>query len=418
MKKWPALALIATVLTSVLPVAEAFAADLPDPAPTNVQISWAADGSRQVHVTWDETAPRPNRIAVRDLDKAANVIAGYTTVEAPNSIDLPADLFRNHEHLQVMVAAGTRDGLTSPEGPSVTFDSHYPSTEVDGVTLAPTGMTVKARSTLPQDTTPGDPLDNDGTSYEPKYRLDFKTYSLAPAGPATEVFVTHPASNYAFFLAAHSRWLPDAWNNEVVVDRPRVTAQAPARWQYGSEMSVTGSYGRLLGTYQPRVILHARNSPTSPWYVVMTTVASSEGKFSLSFLARTREYRIAMASSVTKVVNWTAFVGGSTAPMKSVAYQRVYGLFTTPTIKVGQTSNVHVQLNVFLPTGLVALQRWNGKTWVFVQNIALKDNVGWAKVTGKAVGSSTYRIYSPNVTKDGMLVAAAYSPNFTLKVSR
>jgi hypothetical protein len=79
---------------------------------------------------------------------------------------------------------------------------------------------------------------------------------------------------------------------------------------------------------------------------------------------------------------------------------------------------VHVQLNVFLPTGLVALQRWNGKTWVFVQNIALKNNVGWAKVTGKAAGSSTYRIYSPNVTKDGMLVAAAYSPNFTLKVSR
>jgi hypothetical protein len=417
MKKWPALAVAATLLTATLP-AGAYAADLPDPAPTNVQISWAVDGTAQVHVTWDEAAPRPNKVAVRDLDKAVNVAAAYTTADAPNSFDLPAGLFRNREHLQVMVAAGTREGVTSPEGSSAIFDSSYPSTKVEGVTLTPTGMTVNAHPSPLQDTTPGDPLDNDGTNYQPKYQLDGQSYSLGPAGPATQVFVTHPAPSYAFALVGHSQWGVDAYDNRVIVDRPRVTVQAPARWQYASDMRVTGSYGRLLGWYQPRVILQARNSATSPWYVVASDVATADGNFTFVFPARSREYRIAMANSITKATDFTVFVGGYTAPVKTVAYQRVYALFTTPTVKVGQTSNVHVQLNVFLPKALVALQRWNGKTWVFVQNITLTNNVGWAKVTAKTPGYSAYRIYSPNVTKDGMLVAAAYSPNFTLTTVR
>ncbi|QNE19300.1 hypothetical protein F1D05_16980 [Kribbella qitaiheensis] len=423
MKKWPALAVTATVLTSMLPTG-AFAADLPDPAPTNVQVSWDTHFAHTIRVTWDEAEARPNKVVVRDLDASADREVFYPAADRPNTVTVGTLDLWNRAHLQIVVVAGTVTTVTSPEGRSAVFDGYVPDTTVDAVTPTATGITVKAHSTAGPDSTPGDPLDGDDqVKYEPVYRsADRQRFSLGPAGTETEFSISHPAPNYTFNVETSSRWAPVASGDDVVVDHARLTATTPARWQYGSEMKITGSHGKLIGQQQ-RVVLQARNSPTSPWYVVTYDVGSYEdGSFSFSFLAMTREYRIAMANSFTRSGadrgDWSMFYGGYSAPMKTVAFQRVYGVFTTPTIKVGQTSNVHVQLNVFLPTGLVALQRWNGKTWVFVQNIALKDNVGWAKVTGKAVGSSTYRIYSPNVIKDGMLVAAAYSPNFVLSVIR
>jgi hypothetical protein len=426
MKKWPALAVAVTALTATLPTL-ASAATLPDPAPTNVQISWATDGSRRVHVTWDEAAPVSNKVFARDLDSSAVVAAFYPPADAGNTINFDASNLATVSHdrrLEMVVVAGTPAGVTSPEGRSVAFDNHVPDTVLDSVTQTATGMTVKVHPVPYNDTTPNDPLDAAQLTYEPKYSMNYRQYSLGAPGEATEFSITHPAPGYRFYVKTDGHWISEVWGDYVNVDHANLTVQGPpARLEYNAATVFRGSLGPLVERQQQLVVLQARNSPTSPWYAVTTMMAPTEtGNYSFSVLARSREYRIAVPGHSRTEGNgfdeWTLLYGGYSALMKSVAYQRVYGKFTTPKIRVGQTASAQAMLSVSVPTSVVALQRWNGKTWVFVQNITLKNNVGYAKVTSKTAGVATYRMYSPNLTKDGMLVAAAYSPNFTLTTVR
>lgn len=424
MKKWPAAVVAGALLTSGLTATEAFAAD---PAPTNVQISWATDGSRRVHVTWDEAEPLPNKVFARDLDSSAVVAAFYPPADAGNAINFDASNLAAVAHdrrLEIVVVAGTPAGVTSPEGRSVAFDNHVPDTVFDSVTQTATGVTVKVHPEPYNDTTPNDPLDAEQVTYEPKYSLNHRQFSLGAPGQATEFSITHPAPGYQFYVKTAGPWVGEVWGDYVNVDHANLTLQGPpARLEYNAATIFRGSLGPLVERQQQLVVLQARNSPTSAWYAVTTMMAPTEtGNYSFSVLARSREYRIAVPGHSRSEGNgfdeWTLLYGGYSAVMKSVAYQRVYGKFTTPKIKVGQTASAQAMLSVTLPTSVVALQRWNGKTWVFVQNITLKNNVGYAKVTSKTAGVSTYRMYSPNLTKDGMLVAAAYSPNFTLTTVR
>lgn len=66
--------------------------------------------------------------------------------------------------------------------------------------------------------------------------------------------------------------------------------------------------------------------------------------------------------------------------------------------------------------GAAALQRWNGKTWVFITNVAIKGGYGTGYLSATKAGRFTYRYYVPAHTYNGLSVAAAYSPNFVLTV--
>jgi hypothetical protein len=130
MKKWPALAVTAGLVATGLTTTQAGAA-LPDPAPTNVQISWKDDTFQYVHVTWAEDAPRPNKVFIRTVGQPAQSVVTYVAADAPNAVDLPkAPISDLKGPLEIGVAVGTSAGETSTVAVSSKFDNNSPGRPV------------------------------------------------------------------------------------------------------------------------------------------------------------------------------------------------------------------------------------------------------------------------------------------------
>jgi len=126
---------------------------------------------------------------------------------------------------------------------------------------------------------------------------------------------------------------------------------------------------KITGTYTPsserrQVVLQARNSSTSPWYVVRSYNFSG-GKFEFDLgtagTRQTNEARLAVAP----------------------------GINTTAT-----------------------LQRWNGKTWTAVGPVKVTNGKGVAYIRTTTRGRVAYRYYVPASTYGGLRFAAAYTPTF------
>jgi hypothetical protein len=129
----------------------------------------------------------------------------------------------------------------------------------------------------------------------------------------------------------------------------------------------------------------------------------------------TRQYRVLIANRSSLS---SAYFGGATAPVTTTTAHKPYtARFYTPTVRRGQTAVAELGVAPAF-SGKVSLQRWNGKTWTGVKDVAI--NQGYAKGTFPAnlLGRVAYRYYVPARTWKGLVVAAAYSPNFVLTTIR
>jgi hypothetical protein len=161
MKKWPTLALTAGLVAVGLTTTEATAA-LPDPAPSNVKISWKDETYKFVHVTWDEAGARPNKIYVRAVDRPQQYRVHYVAADQSNEVDLPTEELAVFNYdTQIGVAVGTETGETSPAALSVPFDTSGPPPVVlDSATLSGTStLHVKWHTGKPSTDNTPDPLD-------------------------------------------------------------------------------------------------------------------------------------------------------------------------------------------------------------------------------------------------------------------
>jgi hypothetical protein len=419
MKKLSVAALLTSLLSAGV-VVPAHAAEPTDPAPANVQISWKDDTHKFVHVTWTEDGSRPNRVYLRPAGGTTKKNVQVLAADAPNEIDLPTvTVLRAGIRLVVGVTVGTAEGETSPAADSPAFDT------IDAgapkiVSFKPYGtstlqVTWKQGASVYTDTTPGDPLDLDGpVSYQPMYRgADGVGVPIGPPTSNTSISFAGPKPPYRFYVQSVNEWTAVS-SQEVQAEPTAITASIPTWVVSGNETVIRTSFGDpVWGPAGARVTLQARNTTTSPWYAVASGDSSSqEYQFNLPSVG-TRQYRIAVANAPGFDLH--AFFGGYSAPVTTTVQQKT----TMVVDNYGVVRNYEAWGTLYVKpavTGTVALQRWNGKTWVFVKNTALKTGVADFRMSSPTVGTFVYRYYVPAHTNNGLPVAAAYSTNFTIKV--
>jgi hypothetical protein len=417
--KWPALALTVTVLASTLPAAEAFAAEPTDPAPTNVQISWKDETFQFVHVTWEEDAARPNLISVRKPGSTAAAPLRMVAADAPNEIDLPKDsVWMAGVLLEVRVSVGTATGATSPVAVSPAFDTIDAGQPVIQ-SYQPSGtstlhVTWKQGTSVFKDTTPGDPLDRElPASYQPAYRIgNAASVPIGQPTPDTAITFTGPNPPYSFLVQSRNEWTNVS--SEYVEARPIAFTTSIPSWVVADRNTVIR--GTYTGPDYATVTLQARNTPTSPWYAV-AGYTFTDNTYQFTVPSRgTRQYRVAISNTKQSPLPKIAWFGGYSAPVTTTTQLKAtVSLGTSSVYRGNQPVAAWLYVNPAV-TGTAALQRWNGKTWTLVGNVAISGGRGTGYLSATMAGTFTYRYYVPTHTYNGLSVAAAYSPNFVLKV--
>jgi hypothetical protein len=411
MKKPLLFALSAGLVVGGLSATPAVAAD---PAPANVKISWKDDTFQAVHVTWEESGDRPNVIRVRNQTGALwSTVAPAGTA---NVVDIPENVIpRDAGTLDITVAVGDAEADTSPVVASPQFDTDAPVTwpDLGPLTQLADGLTVQWTPPVDWgDATPGDPLDrSDAIRYLPQYQTAGQVKPLGGPITATALTFTNPVPKYDFGVRARNEWGIGPLGAQVNVSSAQLTTSIPARVLYGQPTVIKGDVGHPGGEFM--VVLQARNSATSAWYVVGTTTTYwKDSSFSFQVTAAgTRQYRVAVPDLSVQTYAW---FGDISAPVTTTTAQRITSAaFAAPIVKRGQiaTANLTVEPRF---TGRVQLQKWNGTTWVHVKDVLINAGRASGQVVSTTPGRVSYRYYVPNITYNGLLVAAAYTPNFVL----
>jgi hypothetical protein len=412
---------IAALITTTLTAVPATASTLLDPAPSNVRISWKDDTFQHVRVTWEEDEPRPNVIVLRHRGGQARYLPVYLAADAPNAVDVPAVSVRDlawtegGTPLEFEVAVGTSAGTTSPIAVTEAFDASAPlpasvvSTAMSGAST----LTVRwAPAAAPADETPGDPLDRTvPLTYQASYRLSEtgQETQLGQRSAATQVTFTSPKPSFHFSVTVFNEWGGQYPGAGVDAEGAKLTANVPAWavYQAGSP-KITGTYSPVE---QPRqVILQARNSPTSPWYVVATD-AFTGGKYAFPLgTGGSRQYRVVVPNA-SYHGGVTLSYGAYTAPASSTTQLRATAAFRWTQVRVGTTNEARLTVGPGVTT-TATLQRWNGATWTTVGPVAVRNGQGTGYIRTVTPGRTAYRYYVPASTFGGASFAAAYTATF------
>ncbi|WP_344182223.1 hypothetical protein [Kribbella lupini] len=409
-----ALSVAAGMLGSVLTATEAFAAD---PAPTGVTITWKDATHAFVRVTWTDEGDLPNKVVVRAPSTMATLLPVFVPAGAANVVDYPATrLPMDADALQIEVSAGTAAGETGPAGVSPQFDTTaaVPVTKVSATISGSSAMRVRWKPIVSSttDRTPSDPLDLDGTTlYTPRVVAGGKITDLAAASKATEISFTGPPPPYRFEVLTSNEW--GSRSSEVVTAATSgLTAVIPAWVKSGSPLSEPAITGTFAGD-SAQVILQARNTATSPWYVVASQM-NYEGTYRLGLGAvGSRQYRVQVPNRVNEFSNVVHFGGFSQTQAMTVQNNAWSVRWEPAAVKRGQTAMAamsHSPAAVYS----VILQRWTGTTWSTVGPVKAASGSARGYVKGGALGRVAYRYYLPATTVKGLWYAAAYSPNFVL----
>lgn len=413
MKNWPALAVTAGLVATGLTTTEAAAA-LPDPAPTNVQIGWKDDTFQFIHVTWEEDSPQPNKIVARRQGGTPVAQVMYVAADDPNEVDLRADLVDlDIPVMEIGVAVGTEAGETSPVAVSKPFDTidPQPPSLVSFTMSGSSTLAVKWRAGSPFeiDTTPADPLDGSApVLFTPQYTLPERTVELAKPSAATELTFTGPMPPFTFQVSAQNEWGTRGAGSRVYAQRGGLTAKIPT-WVVASS-----AQAKITGTFaspKAQIVLQARNSSTSPWYVVASQTCY-DGKYEFDLgAAGSRQYRVAMPN--TPVDHFAYFGGYSPIVSTTVQISPYSAFFSNATIRRGESGQARLYMSPSI-VGKAILQRWNGKTWITVGSVAIANGMGVGYVRSTTPGRVAYRYYVPSATLKGLSYAAAYSRTFVL----
>ncbi|ONI68408.1 hypothetical protein BWI15_36050 [Kribbella sp. ALI-6-A] len=415
MKNWPALAVTSVLAASLLTAAPAFAGGV---APTDVEIDWQDGTLRHVVVSWKDPAPQENVVVLRYQGETAGLRAISVTADLPDTVSIDAE--------EIVAAVGT--GSTKPlefavvggnqvppvaEAVSAAFDASTPSAPAfDGATMSATGTTtVRWKPAAMIDTTPDDPLDR---TLPARFQVTYDVLGTGNrywiGGPTTGTGISYTLkSEYDLFVAGVNEWGMGRDGGLVQARNTRLTANVPAWAVYGSGSTrVTGSY---TPTDQPRqVVLQARNSQTSPWYVV-SAGQFSQGRFAFALgTGGSRQYRV--TTQPLSYLNGSRIsYGASTIAVSSTTQLRAGAHFRSAQVPVGQTNEARLDVAPKVST-TATLQRWSGTTWTTVGPVAVRNGYGVGRIVTAKPSRVAYRYYVPATTYGGLRFAAAYTETF------
>jgi hypothetical protein len=396
----------------------------------NVHLAWV-DG--KVKISWTERTAIPNKIAL-EVEGEDDKQLGTTTADAPNQLIVRASALEP-SHDPVSTARIVISDPSTAEARSATFDRY-----IRGATSwAPTldsGVLSWAFAPHPAvDTTPADPLDVDKPArFIPRLTLGTKGVCREVQLPATttpygEIANQHQPFNVDMYAA--NEW----GESRIAGQRVRTSATtfaAPGSTTFGAPITMSGVTTlryleeRPAGYCQQttddtgkggiQVVLHARNSATSAWYVVGATKTDAQGKYSFTVKnPGAREYRAVLTDSAA----------GGVAQYQSISVSKtvrattkvVEAKFIDPTIFIGQMPNAYLWVD---PAGTqkAALQFKNASgVW---QGLMYKTLYAGRGLTGpfafNRVGTA-FRWWVPgSTTSTGLTVDPVYSAPFNLTV--
>lgn len=420
MKKSALLVLSAGLVLGGLTVTPAVAAD---PAPADVKISWKDDSFEFIRVTWTDTGAQPNRVFVRKVGSAVEKFAVHVAADGENVVDLRKDIVSDYGNtngtLEVGVAVGTAEGLTSPVAVSAAFDTYEAGTPrlVSWAGSGTSTLHVKwAAAPVGNDSTPNDPLDRtEPVRFDPRFKVaGGQSMPAGATGPATELTFTGPNPPYEFYVLSENEWFTGNPSQSVRAGQTKFTASIPTWAVAGTDTVIRGTYS---GPQYVGATLQARNSATSPWYAVTSYTNLTDGTFEFRLPSRgTREYRVAFAN-IAATAGPAVWFGGFTQAVTTTTQQKAIASLGAPSTVAG--SRVPAYLSV-LPevSGTAQLQRWSGSAWTVVGNVTLTNGNATGIIHQTTVGSTAYRYYVPAHTFNGLGVAAAYSNQFVLTTTR
>jgi hypothetical protein len=416
-KRWPAIVAAASLLSAGI-VTPAAAAE--DPAPTEVTIGWADATKQKIRVTWKDSGSTPNLVFLQRPGKTEQLFKNEVPADGPDQIDLSAGIVQQYSgdqyDLQIGVAVGTKvGGLTSPVGLSEDFDTMGPGEPVR-LSTTPTGsdtLLVRWRSAVQRvDVNPGDPFDSsDPPLFQPVYDKGAGPVQIKPWSSQTEVTFSGVKPPYQFHVNAKSSdWPAQRYGATFDVMTAGLTTKIPTWVLFGHATIITGTVADTAAA-RP-VVLQARNSPTSPWYVVSTQSVRLTYRFQVP-APGTREYRVVVPNASGGL---GVSYGATSAAVKTTTqnYIRHAEVATTPV-----TRSYYADFELYVDpraTFTAHLQRWNGKAWVAVGNIALRQGYGQYVFRTTTPGRFVYRFYVPATKSNGLPTAATYTNNLVLTV--
>jgi hypothetical protein len=376
-------------------------------APANVTIAWADDSFSAVRVTWDDDGAQPNRVVQYKNGKP--VANGVTLVAAaqPNQLDLPASLVDVRQVTQIGVSAG--DDETAAVTLSQPFDTDLPAAAelVSSAISGTSTLTASWKAGTPKpDTTPDDPLDRPATAV---FQAEAGGVEVSPKGPGTAVTVTGRTPTFRLSVSTFNEW---GTTTSALVESgsSSPTLAAPGISTYGYLFNLSGMFA---GTGARPVILQARNTPTSPWYVVGSrTFSGGQYLFSLQNSAP-RQYRVQVPNTAGGKFVW---FGGYSPVVTSQVQLNVNLGIPYPTIKRGGYGTMTLTVYPLAATTAV-LQRWNGKAWTTVGPVKADAGTAYGYVRHPAPGKYSYRYYVPATVYRGATYLAAYSQTAVLTVT-
>jgi hypothetical protein len=388
------------------------AAAAEDPAPTEVTIGWADATKQKIRVTWKDSGSTPNLVFLQRPGKTEQLFKNEVPADGPDQVDLPAGIVQQYSgdqyDLQIGVAVGTKAGLTSAVSLSEDFDT-MGSGEPVRLSTTPTGsdtLLVRWRPAVQRvDVNPGDPFDSsDPPLFQPVYDKGAGEVQIKPWSSQTEVTFSGVKPPYKFRVnAKRSEWPAQRYGSAFDVMTAGLTTKVPTWVLFGHATVITGT---LADTAAARpVVLQARNSPTSPWYVVSTQWVRLTYRFQVP-APGTREYRVAVPNASGGL---GVSYGATSAAVKTTTqnYIRHAEVSAPP----GRPDIATFELFVDPRATFTAyLQRWNGKAWVAVANVALRQGFG-SYVLYATPGRVAYRFYVPATKSNGLPTAAIYTNN-------
>ncbi|MEV6285291.1 hypothetical protein [Kribbella sp. NPDC051770] len=413
MKKQIGLALAAGLAASLLVAAPAAA----EVVPTNVRVAWKDTTFQTVVVSWDEAEPVGNSIQLYKQGFSTAYYADSVLADHPNSVEVPAARIRDASWregrdtpLEFVVSGAGRSAVRS-----VGFDANTPDApEVVSRTLSAAGVSTVRWKDASRDTTPNDPLDRtEPLTYQVNYvpTGSGKSYPIAARSAATQATYTL-RSPYSLYVAGYNEWGNQFYRRLLTAEATRLTATVPSWVVYQDS-------ARVAGTYTPSaesrpVALQARNSSTSPWYVVASAVFRG-GTFGFQLgTGGSRQYRVVTPTATYSAGAVIAY-GAATAPVASTTQLRTSGFFAGDPIipNMRNTAGVYVYPGV---NTTAQLQRWTGKAWSAVGPVAVKAGTGYGSVVATKPGRTAYRFYVPASSFGGARFAAAYTNTFVNNV--
>jgi hypothetical protein len=269
---------------------------------SGVKLAWDSAG---VRVTWTESAAVANTVTFTRAGQPAKQV-GTTAANGANQLFVPSTAIgssSNPAEADFITVAATGGG----QAKSASFDTYLRPPSNTSPMLISRELNWSLAADTAVDGTPNDPLDVAGpVSITPIMKFADCTVKSQPSTTALHGTVPNQGKPFNLTLDGANEWGREVFDTKQV-RTSTVTLNAPASTPYGAPIAFSGKVSVRHLVEGPngcveaddpdrariQVILQARDSATSPWYVVTTANTNAQGNYQTTVAnRRTREYRV------------------------------------------------------------------------------------------------------------------------------